>query len=112
MYGRSDPDADQYVQPNPVHYFDDLFSGVYQSFAAANYTIIIVIADGALIDKGLNLIFQLQASDQGSTQDSQNQSDCHIGQGDAPIENAGQQDHRGQIDKRGGDQERKGHGQW
>ena len=90
MDGGTDPHADENVDPNPMHNLDNLIGGVGQPFAAANYTVVVVVADGALIDESLDLIFQLEIADQGSAQDGQHQTDCHIGQRNSPIENAGQ----------------------
>ena len=79
MDGSANSDADQNVDPNPMHNLDDLINSVFQPFALGDFAAVIMIADGALVDKGFYLTFQLKISDQSPAQDCLKWS-CFLGQ--------------------------------
>ncbi len=62
-------------------------------------------------DERFDITLHLRSADQRAAQHGQHQADQHIGQGNRPVEDARQQNHRSQVHQRRGDQKGKGHPQ-
>lgn len=67
MDRRANSNADQNVKPDPMNNFDDLFGGIGQPLSTTDGAVIVVIANWALKNKGLNLVLQLEIADQSFT---------------------------------------------
>jgi hypothetical protein len=106
---RPDADADQHIGPDAVDDLDHLIACIGQPLAPGHARRL--ARDGHRADEGRDLTLHPQPPDHRPAHDGHHQPDHDIGQRDRPAEDRGQQDHRGQVDQRRGDQEGERHRQ-
>ena len=100
----------QHIQPDAPHDVHHLLLRVNSPFESAHADLL-SLQNGCGKNEGLNVTLHPGAANGHATQDRQSHTQAHVDDCNGPIKDAGQQNHRSQVDQRRRNQERESHTQ-